>query len=585
MILHGKDKVFKQNALVHALRSQNTPASCLTLNHTPFPTHIPTTFLTSTMVFTIAQTTAFFTAPDQMGLEARTRVHLQSEGIVNVEDLAEFKDDDDWKQVIENCRKPPKIPDANGVLQEQEAFRIGAKSLHRLKVAAKAVRYYQGTDRPLSAANMQWTVLKNFESQWDGILHMKDDDSELPKMSKSVGIVKWLEAYDSYAHSKLGVRLAPLAYVIRDDANVDAPPVLATDEPHSDVHGSIKGEMVARFSHNHGLFREDNAAVFDDIEEAMRGSKFAASIAPFKRAKNGRAAYMALKEQHAGRAMWDEEARKCKDFLLNRKFTGGTSTTLDRFMAQHRQAFVTMQRCAENIQVELPNERTRVGYLIDNIEVSDAEVRAAISSIKLDDSPTGLREDFERAVAFLLPLDPVAKKSKGKRAQAEISDTELKQSRGPKTGVDLRYYKLAEWKKLSDEERAEVRELREQKNSKRAKTGGKGNRGSPQTSVSAKFRASLVKAVTKEIREEEEKQRTAIDAIAGILKSTGAVSAAAGDEGSSKGGTKRVQIKEDKESEDGGAVVAATKLYGMIKTMSNTGNTTRKGGKGKSGST
>jgi hypothetical protein len=306
--------------------------------------------------------------------------------------------------------------------------------------------------------------------------------------------------------------------MIHDDANVNALPDLATNEPHSDVHGSIKGEMIARFSHNHGLFREDNAAVFDDIEEAMLGSKFAASIAPFKRAKNGRAAYMALKEQHAGHAIWDEEARKCKDFLLKRKFTGGTSTTLNRFMARHRQAFVTLQRCAENIQV------------IDNIEVSDAEVRAAISSIKLDDSPTGLRESFERAVAFLLPLDPVARKSKNKRAQAEISDTELKQSRGPKTGVDLRYYKLAEWKKLSDEEKAEVRELREQKNSKRARTGGKGNCGSPQTSVSAKFRASLVKAVTKEIREEEEKQRTAIDAIAGILKSSGAVSAAAVEE-------------------------------------------------------
>jgi hypothetical protein len=61
-------------------------------------------------------------------------------------------------------------------------------------------------------------------------------------------------------------------------------------------HGSVKAEMVARLSHGHGLFRDDNAAVFDDIEEAVRGTKFHASIAPFRRAKDGRGAYMALKQ-------------------------------------------------------------------------------------------------------------------------------------------------------------------------------------------------------------------------------------------------------------------------------------------------
>jgi hypothetical protein len=63
-------------------------------------------------------------------------------------------------------------------------------------------------------------------------------------------------------------------------------------------------------------------------------------------------------------------------------------------------------RCAENIEIEIPNERTRVGYLIDNIEVADADVKAAIASIKLDDGPGGLRTNFERAVALLVPVDP-----------------------------------------------------------------------------------------------------------------------------------------------------------------------------------
>jgi hypothetical protein len=42
------------------------------------------------MVFTAAQTTAFFEAQDQMGLTASTRVQLQTEGLITVGDLEEF---------------------------------------------------------------------------------------------------------------------------------------------------------------------------------------------------------------------------------------------------------------------------------------------------------------------------------------------------------------------------------------------------------------------------------------------------------------------------------------------------------------
>ena len=107
------------------------------------------------MVLTGNQTTLFFENANQMGLANRTRVYLQTEGIVTVEDLAEFVTKESWVQVIENCKRPPKIPDpANpaGPLIEQEAFRIGAKSLKRLKVAAKCIAYYINTGRDLTAA-------------------------------------------------------------------------------------------------------------------------------------------------------------------------------------------------------------------------------------------------------------------------------------------------------------------------------------------------------------------------------------------------------------------------------------------------
>ena len=69
-----------------------------------------------------------------------------------------------------------------------------------------------------------------------------------------------------------------------------------------------------------------------------------------------------------------------------------------------------MSACAEHVQYQLPNEHSRVGFLIDAIQCADAGLQAAMASVKTDNGPNGLRNSFEKAVSHLLPYDPVAKK-------------------------------------------------------------------------------------------------------------------------------------------------------------------------------
>ena len=69
-----------------------------------------------------------------------------------------------------------------------------------------------------------------------------------------------------------------------------------------------------------------------------------------------------------------------------------------------------MSACAEHVQYQLPNEHSRVGLLIDAIQCVDTGLQAATASIKTDNGPYGLQNDFERAVTHLLPYNPVAKK-------------------------------------------------------------------------------------------------------------------------------------------------------------------------------
>ena len=233
---------------------------------------------------------------------------------------------------------------------------------------------------------------------------------------------------------------------------------------------------------------------------ATLGTQYAATIAPFKRAKNGRAALLALKAQFAGPAFWDSQVAACSTFMMNTVWRGTTSFTLHSFLAKHRASFNTMQRCAEHVSVELPNKRTRVGYLLDNVDCNNKDVTTALSHICLDNGPNGMRGDFERAVAFLLPTNPVKRKRVGgKRDSAQISAAEgmapkKKTSFKPnigKTGVELRYYKTKDYKKLNDKQKEELKMWRLE-NSQNANKSNKGGDGSKSSGMSKADVAALI---------------------------------------------------------------------------------------------
>ena len=491
------------------------------------------------MPLAAAQTTAFFEGPDQMALSHRTRVFLQSEGINAVGDLVDFVTKDSWAQVVENCKRPPMIPDpANaGQMIAQEPFRLPAKSLMRLKVASVAVSYYEKTGRPLTAGIMMWNPrLRNFAMEMEALMENKKSNDELvlPIISSKLSINNWFEAYDTYAASFVGQCNCPLSLIYRDHDDVPgAAPALATDQPFSVEHGSIAEEMVNRFAHVGALFRADNATGFAQIVTATTGTRYASTIAPFKRSKDGRGALKALKAQFSGNAHWDEEIKKHEDFLRNRIFMGRSGHTLHAFVAGHRAAFHGLQRAKEHIAVELPNERTRVKYLMDNMkECNDKDVTAALAAIRQDDTmtaganptPSGMRNNFERAVAFLLPTDPV--KGKKKRVAAEISainggssketgnekggakkKVSFKKNVG-ETGVELRYHKFREYSKLTNEQKEELNAYHKANKESNTKSDSKKKKKSKKKVFTEAQIATLVQEKIDE-REEERKAAAA----------------------------------------------------------------------------
>ena len=77
---------------------------------------------------------------------------------------------------------------------------------------------------------------------------------------------------------------------------------------------------------------------------------------------------------------------------------------MEIFCSQHRARFQQLENSALHLNFQLPNDHTRVGYLLSNIENSNAALQAALANIRQDNN--GMRNDFEAAVATLIPVDP-----------------------------------------------------------------------------------------------------------------------------------------------------------------------------------
>ena len=65
------------------------------------------------------------------------------------------------------------------------------------------------------------TCIEELQDSVDGAEGQeKDDDPEVPKITKALPIIKWTEAFQDFLHQIIGVRMILLAYVICANVNV-----------------------------------------------------------------------------------------------------------------------------------------------------------------------------------------------------------------------------------------------------------------------------------------------------------------------------------------------------------------------------
>ena len=399
-----------------------------------------------------------------MGLTARTRVQMAAEGLATPDDFEDFPEKEDLEGLFKQLLKPAKVPGlgANALPQEVATFVIPAKSMIRLHGVRSIVLYYKMVGRTIEPGDLLWPVVKNFVEQWKALMEKKDADVGLPpRLTKDRLVYKWLESFQQHLSEKIGVRTTPLTYLIRP--LVAAPAALlprANLQPFSLTYVSIEEELKFCISHTHNLFQADNSALFHLIDRVVIGHDVSATIAPFRRSQDGRAAYNAIVYQHAGQHVWDKNVKEAMAVLATRTWTGTTSITLLQHTSMHRKAYIQLTEAAEYVPAEVPGPRQRVTYLLDSMKTVEPKVLAGMAAIEQDE--LGKRRDFELSVTFLLPSCPVvAKNVKAKGLGVNVSSSDMTVAKAGvvtkgSTGVELRWYEPNKFKLLTKEQKVEL---------------------------------------------------------------------------------------------------------------------------------
>ena len=106
---------------------------------------------------------------------------------------------------------------------------------------------------------MHYIVGKFFIFQWKSIQDMKNEsDGVVLKLTRNTMCIKWVPIMIEILGKVIGVRDVPLIYVCGNTVAIDAAMVLLADKTFSEIHCSVRAELIVRVSHDHPVFGDDS---------------------------------------------------------------------------------------------------------------------------------------------------------------------------------------------------------------------------------------------------------------------------------------------------------------------------------------
>ena len=174
--------------------------------------------------------------------------------------------------------------------------------------------------------------------------------------------------------------------------------------------------------------------------------------------------WFAARTKWAERDSWNAIISKNREIYENLKFTSiGQVYSLWKHVAKFRVAFSQLQLANEQpgIAVTIPNDQSKVQYLLQSIECDDIGLKLRMEIVQLSEA---MKNNFDQMAQYLQEADPVflcsIKQGEGgsntsKSKNVTVLQLNLKQGVG-KTGVKFWWYPRDDYQALSKEQRDEL---------------------------------------------------------------------------------------------------------------------------------
>ena len=171
-------------------------------------------------------------------------------------------------------------------------------------------------------------------------------------------------------------------------------------------------------------------------------------------------------------------------------------------------------RAAQYVPVDIPTEPTRVTRLLNSIETRDQFLISAIVEVNGDKGPNGKANDSELAADYLLKMLPTRSRDNVPSYQVSALEFEFEYesdipTKGPSTGVDVRYHTKDEYNEVSPDEKEELAAIKtaarkvDKDFGKKPKENGNSNKPKKKTRKEKRL-AREIKALKAAVAEKEE---------------------------------------------------------------------------------
>ena len=417
------------------------------------------------------------------------------QGIDSITNLTDL-DDDEVETLLKLLRRPGgTIANPNAGAPGQPAYinapgiSVSVRAATNLRLAVYYCRHKKRTSRTVAPADVTCPNIRMFKT-----LREEELSHTPPTQAPTINPKNWpktLEAIYEYLTSHLGIKKAPLSYVVRSDEDA---PVSASDPAYGvadSQYSSPQDEIIRRSPIlvpgiarvYHTDFLVDRKAVWELLSAICREDDCWTHIKPFLKTKDGRKAYRALYDYYLGEKNVDNQATASEKALELATWTQNSKRfSFDSYVKIHLDNHQVLSDLTEHGYAGI-DERSKVRHLLKGIKSTKMDsVKTAILA-----SPT-LRSDFNSCVAlykdFMTQNEGVSggehnisglNTEKGGDSNKKKGNGKGKRKRGEgeveSVACEDRYYTKDEYKRLSQGNKRFLKEMRD----KRVRSGGSKN--------------------------------------------------------------------------------------------------------------